>query len=264
MKTFTARACATLLAALLFTSTAAAAERIASVATLPGYSPFCFYTEYANDETWVTVAPGKDTSVFQGYSWDVVRESFHAVGYTLRLRIVPWARAMYELRNAKVDLLFPAGRNAERLEYMDYSEEPVNAVNFLIYTASGSGLEWTGLSGLSGRTIGAARGWNFGDQWKAETGFERQFVDSIEQGFSMLDQDRIDGFAGYEVVWDYKLREMGRSGEYRKLPPFDQTREYLTALKTNERGGELLAAFDRGRRIIETNGTMAAIEARWR
>ena len=65
------------------------------------------------------------------------------------------------------------------------------------------------------------------------------------------------------MVWDYKLRELGRSGAYRKLPPFDQTREFLTALKTNERGSELLAAFDRGRRIIESNGTMKEIEARW-
>lgn len=45
---------------------------------------------------------------------------------------MPWARAMHELQTGKVDLLFPAGRNAERLEYTDCSEEPANAVNFLV------------------------------------------------------------------------------------------------------------------------------------
>lgn len=249
---------------LVIAPAVADSERVATIATLPGYSPFCFYTDEANAETWVTVPPGQDTPVFQGFSWDVIRESYHAVGYTVHLRIVPWARAMYELKRGKVDLLFPAGRNAERLKYMDYSEEPVNVVNFLVYTRRSTEIGWSGLTSLKGKTVGAVRGWNFGDAWKAETGFRRQLLDNIKQGFDMLDEGRLDGFAGYEVVWDYRLLEMGRGGDYRKLPPFDQTREFVTALKSNEKGTELLAAFDRGRRIIEENGTMARIEQRWR
>lgn len=255
---------AVVLSCLPLPSLAADGDRIVSIATLPGYSPYCFYKSGADHKTWDRVPPGSDSRVFQGYSWDVIRESFHAVGYTLDLRIVPWARAMYELKRGKVELLFPAGRNTERMEYMDYSSEPVNAVDFLIYTDGESEVEWNGLESLAGQTIGAARGWNFGDRWEKQSTFQKQLVDSIEQGFRMLDEGRIDGFAGYEVVWDYKIRNMDRSGEYGKTPAFDETREFVTALKSNPRGEELLAAFDRGKRIITENGTMERIAARWR
>ena len=242
----------------------AADDKVVSIATLPGYSPYCFYKPDADNETWDQVPPGSDSRVFQGYSWDVIRESFHATGYTLQLRIVPWSRAMHELKRGKVELLFPAGKNAERLQYMNYSEEPVNAVDFLIYTRDGTDFQWNGLESLDGLRIGAARGWNFGNKWEQQTGIEKELVDSIQQGLDMLDEGRIDGFAGYEVVWDYKIRELGRSGKYDKLPPFDETREYVTAMKTNPRGAELLAAFDRGKREIVANGTMDEIAARWR
>ena len=252
------------LALSLPAASAQAARKIASIATLPGYSPFCFYTDQANEETWQTVKPGHDTPLFQGYSWDVVRASFQAVGYTLRLRIVPWARAMYELKTGKVDLLFPAGRNAKRLKYMNYSQQPVNAVNFRVYVRQGEHVDWHGLNSLKGLTIGAARGWNFGNAWNKSSDFTKQQVGSIKQGFAMLDRKRIDGFAGYEVVWDYKLAKLGKAGKYDKLPPFGQSREYVTALKSNPTGKQLLAAFDRGRQIIEQNGTMARIKKRWR
>ena len=49
-----------------------------------------------------------------------------------------------------------------------------------------------------------------------------------------------------------------------QLPPVDETREYVTAMKTNPRGEELLAAFDRGKRQIVANGSMDEIAARWR
>ncbi len=257
-------ALAFLLSALAVPSLTAAQDKTVSIATLPGYSPFGFYKPEADDETWEVVPPGANSRVFQGYSWDVIRESFHAVGYTLELRIVPWARAMYELKRDKVELLFPAGKNAERMEYMDYSREPVNAVDFLIYTDGETDLEWDGLESLAGKSIGAARGWNFGDRWEEQSAFEKQLVDSIEQGFRMLDEGRIDGFAGYEVVWDYKIREMDRSGQFGKTPAFDETREFVTAMKTNPRGEELLTAFDRGKRIITDNGTMDQIAERWR
>jgi len=257
-------ALAVLLSCLPLLSLAADDEKVVSIATLPGYSPYCFYKPDADNQTWDRVPPGSDSRVFQGYSWDVIRESFHAAGYTLQLRIVPWSRAMYEIKRGKVELLFPAGKNAARMEYMDYSTEPVNAVDFLIYTDGDSDFEWDGLESLAGQTIGAARGWNFGDRWEQQSGFEKQLVDSIEQGFRMLDEGRIDGFAGYEVVWDYKIREMDRSGEFAKTPAFDETREFVTALKSNPRGKQLLAAFDRGKRIITENGTMEEIAARWR
>lgn len=233
-------------------------------ATLPGYPPFGFYDTGAEEKTWHTVEPGDSYPDFRGYSWDVLREAFHAMDYTIELRVVPWARAMHDLEWETVELLYPAGRTEEREEYMTYSSEPVNAVNFLIYTEPGSDGITPGsdLEDLGGKRIAVARGWNFGDEWDDATNFEKEEVDSIEQGFAMLEAGRVDGFAGYEVVWDYHIAE-NDLGQYTKLPPFGVAREYVTTLTGNEKGEAMLEVFDEGKRRIEENGTMAEIESRW-
>ncbi len=233
-------------------------------ATLPGYPPFGFYETGAEEKTWHTVVPGDTYPAFRGYSWDVLREAFHAMDYTIELRVVPWARAMHDLEWQTVDLLYPTGRTEERETYMSYSSEPVNEVNFLIYTDPGPGgiLAGSHLEDLAGKRVAVARGWNFGEEWDNATHFDKEEVDSIEQGFAMLEAGRVDGFAGYEVVWDYHIAE-NSLGEYAKLPPFGVAREYVTTLTGNEQGEAMLEIFDQGKRRIEDNGTMAEIEARW-
>jgi polar amino acid transport system substrate-binding protein len=244
---------------------AAANEREVHVVTLTDYPPFGFHADDANRRTTYVVPPGEDAEGFQGYSWDVLRESFHSQGYTVRLRIVPWARAMHELQYDDIHLLYPAGRTPEREAYMTYSDEPVNEVDFRIYARTNSDLpeRWNGLRSLSGLRIGVARGWNFGSEWDETDAFEKQNLDGIEQGFAMLDQQRIDGFAGYEVVWDYQISELGLDGNYVKLPPFDTAREYVTAYTGHAAGEEMVEIFERGRRQIEENGTLDRINASW-
>ena len=91
---------------------------------------------------------------FQGYSWDVLRESFHEMGYTIHLSITPWARAMSYVTSEKEDILFPTGKNTERKRIFHYSEEPVNQANFLVYVRADDPTEWKGLESLRGLVIG--------------------------------------------------------------------------------------------------------------
>lgn len=59
------------------------------------------------------------------------------------------------------------------------------------------------------------------------------------------------------------LKKIGREEQYRKLPVFDSTFEYLVALKSNPRSIEILKAFDRGKQILLQNGKMQVIEKKW-
>lgn len=65
-------------------------EKLVSLATLTDFAPFCFPRQGASFAAVEEIAPGTDSKQLQGYSWDVVRESFHAMGYTIRLYVVPW------------------------------------------------------------------------------------------------------------------------------------------------------------------------------
>lgn len=242
---------------------AGAADREVYLATLPGYPPFTFYHPDRRRAIEQVLEPGQRGAALTGYSWDIARAAFAAAGYTVRLRVTPWARAMYELRRGKTEVLFPTGRNPERLEYLHYSRNSVVDVDFRVYVRDDSALEYESLDSLRGRTIAVMRGFNYGETFNAAAHFERIVVDSLRQGFELLEGGRVDGFAGYDVVWDYRLREWGWEDRFRKLAPFDGTREYLVALRDNPDGIAAVEAFDRGYGRIRDTGELARIRARW-
>ncbi len=207
-----------------------AEENIIKIATLEDYAPFCITVGKFESDQIIPV--GKDAVGFQGYSWDVLRESFHKMGYTIHLSITPWARAMNNVKNGKADILFPTGKNTERKRIFHYSDEPVNQANFLVYVRVDDPIEWRGLESLKGLVIGVKRGFNYGDKWKTATDIKKHDVSTILVGFKMLAQKRLNGFLGYEFNWDYVLKQENWETKYRKLPAFDSSAEYLVALKS--------------------------------
>lgn len=255
---------ATLLLVAAATSYAAEEKRV-RIATLYDYPPYGFYEGgRAPPVLEVVVPPGSDAGRFQGYSWDIVRESFHAQGYTIELVITHWARAMASVKEGNVDLLYPTGMNSERQAYFSFSESPVNDAAFLVYVSQDTDIEWQGLASLEGKTIGMVRGYNFGDEWTDQVGISKYPLNSIEQGFRMLQRGRLDGFAGYETNWDYVLKGMGLQGQFDKLPEFGASREYVAGLKINPDTERLLRDFDEGLQAIKGSGEYQRIAERWR
>lgn len=243
--------------------TAQSNEKVVSVATLGDYPPFCFIKNDYKAPNVVSLPPGTDVTYFTGYSWDILRESFHIMDYTIQLTIAPWPRAMNYVEIGKVDILFPTGKNSERLKIFDYSTEFINEAKFLIYVTKDNPIKWAGLESLNNMVIGVKRGFNYGDKWKATQGVKQHEISDIMNGFLMLDNKRINGFLGYEFNWDYLLKQHGWQKKYRKLPPFDSSQEYLVSLKTNPLGPQILSDFDKGKRILVKSGRHKEIERKW-
>ena len=178
-----------LLTLVIISTTSYADKKIVKVATLEDYKPFCMLTSGQNI-IQRTIAPGNDIE-FTGYCWDVLRESFHVMGYTIQLTVTPWARAMLNVKIGEADILFPTGKNSERLEIFDYSEESTNQANFIVYINKDSYIAWEGLKELKGLSIGVKRGFNYGDKWGAVTGITKYEIKTIAQGFKMLSANRL-------------------------------------------------------------------------
>ena len=249
---------------LLLTLTAAQAdERIVSVATLTDYPPLIFNKPDTKRVVEERIPPGQDSSSLQGFSWDILRESYHSQGYTIQIHVVPWTRAFEMARSDSVEILFPTGYNEERTEYFHYSVNPINEARFIIYTLPDKTLEWDGLASLHNLTIGAMRGWNYGAEWEQTTGFYRYGLSDILQGFQMLDAGRIDGLAGYETNFDYALSEAGLPNPYTKHPSFGETFEYATASKSHPTGRDMLMVFDLGVEHLKASGRLSEIRQHW-
>ena len=248
---------------LLTASVVLAAENVVSVATLEDYSPYCFPKENSQRKAKEMIPPGSDSSRLQGYSWDILRASLHARGYTIELIIAPWARAFSMTQSGEVDVLFPTGLNKERTEFFYYSREPINRADFLVYVKPDSPIEWKDLTSLDGLVIGEMRGWNFGNDWNENTAIQKYEVSTILQGFKMLDAGRLDGLVGYEVNFDHALKQSQSKQVYKKLPAFDFSAEYVAGAKSNPNTIAILDNFDAGKRQITENGVFDQIVQKW-
>ncbi|MGK5093827.1 transporter substrate-binding domain-containing protein [Deltaproteobacteria bacterium TL4] len=239
------------------------AEKIIKLTTLDDYPPFCFRDEVASKKLKRIIPPGEDAITFKGYSWDVVRESYHAVGYTIHLILAPWARAMLFVESGDADLIFPATKTKERLEKFHYSEFSTDRQNFLIYVRSDSNFKWKGLESLKGFRIGTMNEWSFGQKWDAADFIDKYPTFKVVSALMMLENHRLDGVVGYEITFDYELKKAGIAHKIKKLPSFDYSEEFLIGLKKHPQVKMFIEDFDRGREIIIHNGVFEKINKKW-
>jgi len=256
------------LAVLFFFGTSAFAfgqEKHVTVTTLVDFAPYCFKKGDTVDKLKELIPPGADSSQLQGYSWDVVRESFHEMGYTITLLIAPWARAMNYAKKGKADVIFPAINTKEREKIFYYSQEAVDETNIVIYFAAQNKIDLpNGLEALNGKRIGTVRGWAYGKKWEANQGILKEVTDSIIQGFEMLDRNRVAGVVGYENAFDYKLKTDGILSKYIKSTAVDHVADYLIGKKDDARVVSIVKDFDRGKREIIQNGKLERINEKWK
>ncbi len=237
---------------------------VATIATLSDYMPYCFQIDGAEPIAVETIPPGSDSAQLQGFSWDIVRESLHEMGYTIRLIVVPWERGMSYVRQGKADVIFPTALTEERQKTLDYSKQMVNTAKYLIYVPASRHIEWEGLQSLRGKRIAVIRGWSYGEAWVKENEIQREVLDGILQCFQMLDRGRVFGVAGYDIVFDYVLKKEGITNRYQKLPSFDRNDEYLAGARSSPESRRILDDFDMGKDRIIKKGIYEAIEAKWR
>lgn len=252
-----------LLLVLLTPSSLFGAEKIVTLATLTDFVPFCFKKENAVEIAGETIPPGSDSRQLQGYSWDVVRASYHAMGYTVRLYVVPWERAVHYLKTGKVEAIFPANRTEERTESFLFSTGVVDEMRMVIYIPFDSTLNWTGLESVNGLRVAAVRGWSYGERWENNRAVIKEKTDSILQSFEILDKNRLTGVVGYEAAYDFALKQKKIFQRYRKVGPFETVREYIMAKKDSTGGASAIKIFNEGRERIAENGELSEITMKW-
>lgn len=241
-----------------------AAEQTVRLATLSDFPPHCFRKENAVDKIMETIPPGTDSVQLQGYAWDVARESYHALGFTIQLYVAPWSRVMSYVETGKVDAVFPAMKTVEREKKFIFSEEAVINSAFVVYILKETPHEWTGLPSLNGKKIVGVKGWAFGKEWEANNEIIKIEAYSVLQGFTMVAKKHAFGMAGYDIPFDYILKTNNMLTEYQKLPSWGAAQECLLGRKQNQQTAAILAAFDQGKKRIRENGLLDQITAKWR
>ncbi len=215
------------------------------------------------DSSEEVIPAGSDSKRLVGIAWEYVREILHRQGYTIRLRLYPWARALSMCKSGVVDIIYPASVNAERKLDFTFSKKPVYTIKYLPYVNANSSLEWKNLDSLKGKNVGLMSSWSYGDDFMNSGQFSKLPVNTIEEGFLMLEARRIDAFIGYEANHDRYLNRNGIAGKFRKLPAFGSAFEYCMGASGNPRVQAILDDFDKGFQALESDGRLKKLDALW-
>ncbi|GGX39932.1 substrate-binding periplasmic protein [Saccharospirillum salsuginis] len=199
-----------------------------------------------------------------GLSVDLVRAALEHEGYEVEMTIMPWARAIDQVKNGNIDVLVATWYTEERTAYLRYSEPYMqNQLKFI--KQAGDDFEFEGLESLSGKTVGVVRGYGYGDEFLNATNFSRPETNNIASNLLKLDAGRIDLTLEDEIV---ALSTMKNEG----IDPskYDFTNNALSVNDlhvssgiANARSEEIIAAFNRGLAAIRENGTMAELLSKY-
>jgi hypothetical protein len=156
-------------------------DKVVSVVSLVDYAPYVFVDGHKAVKG-VTYAQ-KNTDLVKGFSWKVFQESFYAMGYAIKYMIVPWNRAIKILGFGHAELLFPMSKSDKKLKKYNYSKEPINTVDYVIYSHKNASIKWKGFNSLSEKIIGEKRGFYYGKSWNALSNVIKYQVGNISSGF---------------------------------------------------------------------------------
>ena len=239
-------------------------DKTIKIATLDNYHPYCFTVESGSNIDEV-ISVGEDSKFLKGYSWDIVREALQKKGYKIELTITTWNRCLSLLDMNRVDLVFPAGKNEEREKKYFYSNKFVNEINFVIYVDKSSKLKWNRLSSLKDLNVGYFASWYFGEEFSNSIDFQKIVVkEDIETGFLLIERGRIDCLAGYDIPFDFVLKNTNKKDNFTKFPSFGSSKEYIIGSKSNKNIKNTISDFDLGKVEIEKSGILKNIINKWK
>lgn len=139
---------------------------------------------------------GKEATA--GVGVDLMHAIFEQLdGVELSIPLLPWKRALREVRRGTKDGIGILLKTPRREEYMDYTDELFRSYNTVWYAASNfpNGFEWQQYADFKPYRIGVVRDHTYGDEFDQmiDTGSLTVIkVSSVRRVFTMLEKGRIE------------------------------------------------------------------------
>lgn len=196
-----------------------------------------------------------------GLAMEIVRAAFALQGFDVKLEMVPWARAEQGVTEGRYDILVDVWRTEAREKVMLFSTPyAVSKIKFI--KLKGDPFEFTGLSSLDGKRIGAIRGYGYGEAFENPTQFVREDTSSLKSNLQKLVLKRIDLTLEDEITAKAVIEQ--QLPEYKSMLDFSNASLsnnplYVSAGIKNPKHKAIIEAFDKGFEAIKLNGTLKKI-----
>jgi polar amino acid transport system substrate-binding protein len=104
-----------------------------------------------------------DSGKPSGMAVDIAAEIFRRAGQEIKIEVMPWARALDEVKSGAADAIFPIAKNAEREAFLDYPTNVFVSQTIALYAKKDAAVSFSGdLAALAAAKIGIVNQMSYG------------------------------------------------------------------------------------------------------
>jgi polar amino acid transport system substrate-binding protein len=159
-----------------------------------------------------------------GFLVDIIKEAFRRAGRPVEIRLLPWARCLWETRHGSIDGFFPVFVTPERQSELSFSQEILMIQTQSLFVREGAPVSFDGdLSKLAQWRIGLVYGTSYGprfDGFLAQRSLDPdEHQSSLQNAIKMLAGGHIDLFPGDRQTVIQTAASLGLSDRIAELSP---------------------------------------------
>lgn len=174
----------------------------------------------------------------QGIAVEVVKLILEKkLSHKVEISIFPWTRALKDTKKGKFDAIFTAYKNAERVKFLDYSNEVVIPQVVKFYQKKNSKWNFSGdLMELQKARIGVVSTISYGEKFDQVKDKLQLFRNTkLEYNFKQLQKDRLDLVISNIFVGAYTLKKNAMQNNFETLNVLVQkVPSYIAFSKANK------------------------------
>lgn len=202
----------------------------------------------------------RDDEKVSGVAVDIIQEAFSRMQQPITIHVLPWARAIYQIRNGDSDAIFTIYKTPERELFADFSSEILISQTISLFVQKNSSIVFDGdIKSLSRYSFGAARKISYGNLF--DNAVEKRVLSNLalvnteEQVFKMLIAGRLDIVVSNKFGASDILKQISGQEKVRELIPTLQTVPSYIAFSKKRNLSAIRNKFDLTLKQMKTDGS---------
>ncbi|MFC3150569.1 substrate-binding periplasmic protein [Litoribrevibacter euphylliae] len=212
---------------------------------------------------------GEPGSAQPGYMIELAQTILSKHGHTVDYRLMPWERALNEVRLGTEDCV--VGAYKEDAPDFIFPEEHWGMDNSAFYIKKGGPWRYTGLDSLDTIKLGVIGGYAYGDEFdeyvKQNKHDNIQTVkgdNALEKNIKKVIAGRLTTFIDSPLVVAAKLKEMGMEGNIDEAGTLgDPSPMYIACSPVKPNSKDYIKLIDDGTKALRASGELDAIMAKY-
>jgi polar amino acid transport system substrate-binding protein len=211
-----------------------------------------------------------ESGQIKGISVEIIEKIFGHLNIPVTIELLPWSRAIRNMRLGASDGIFQLLHKPERTEFLDYCDEPLIEERVNLYVPADSTLNYSGnIQDLKDYWIGIRQDFSYGpifDQAKQEGLFKHTDKTTVLALLLLLKHKKIEAIVGDQYGIPLTLKK-----HKKKLPeftiktfqsPIDQQLSYF-AFSKKKGHSAICQRFNKQLKSMKANGEYKALIDKW-